>query len=417
MGLLRFPEQVGTTDNDILRAGSQTVTFGLSGDDELRATVNSEYNFLAGGAGNDKYYSAQGAAITIFDTGGTDTLFAPRLGITDWYTYAATVENGRHLIAWSSRYGDQIAIANWRDRDNSIEYVSLSDGVFTLSDVIAAVQRSPNYRGDFSIVELSYVDILPTGTTLADVQEFLSYIEEQEEALAKPTPVAPINSTPISDSSSVQSSRIRELTASTGDEVFQGLSDKVDVLRQSSSFSNYSIQKIGTTVVLTDNTGSGGTDTLVGIERVEFSDKAVAFDVDGATSAGGIYRLYKATFNREPDTNGLGYWIGEADLETKDAVRMAEDFTWSEEFQNLYGIQTTDNYGTGNNIRALIEGFYENVLGRTPDEGGLNFYTGVIESKERTVGRVLAEISDSQENYDGTIELIANGIVFDPYLG
>ena len=42
---------------------------------------------------------------------------------------------------------------------------------------------------------------------------------------------------------------------------------------------------------------------------------------------------------------------------------------------------------------------------------------GVIESKERSVGRVLAEISDSQENYDVTIELIANGIVFDPWVG
>ena len=96
---------------------------------------------------------------------------------------------------------------------------------------------------------------------------------------------------------------------------------------------------------------------------------------------------------------------------------MAEDFSWSREFQNLYGITTTDNYGTGTDVSELVTGFYENVLGRTPDQGGLDFYTGVIESKERTVGRVLAEISDSQENYEGTIDLIANGIVFDPWLG
>ena len=170
-------------------------------------------------------------------------------------------------------------------------------------------------------------------------------------------------------------------------------------------------------VTITDNTGLTGIDSLTNVERVRFYDQTLALDFDGATSAGGIYRLYKATFNREPDAGGLGYWIAQADAGNKDAVRMAEDFTWSQEFQDLYNITTTDNYGTGNNIRALIEGFYENVLGRTPDEGGLNFYTGVIESKDRTVGRVLAEISDSQENYDGTIELIANGIVFDPYLG
>jgi hypothetical protein len=223
----------------------------------------------------------------------------------------------------------------------------------------------------------------------------------------------------ISDTStaSEKSTRVREFTASSGDEVFQGSNDKIDVVIQAGNLTNFRIQKVGDTVVLTDNSGSGGTDTLVGIERVTFSDKAIAFDFNGATSAGGIYRLYKATFNREPDTGGLGYWIGEADAEMKDAVRVAEDFIWSKEFQQLYGITTQDNYGTGTNVRTLVTGFYENVLGRTPDQGGLDYYTGVIETREKTVGRVLAEISDSQENYDGTIELIANGIVFDPWVG
>ena len=208
--------------------------------------------------------------------------------------------------------------------------------------------------------------------------------------------------------------RLNEQIAGVGSETFQGESDKIDVVIQTGNLTNFGIQKVGDTVVLTDNSGSGGTDTLVGIERVTFSDKAIAFDTDGATSAGGIYRLYKATFNREPDSGGLGYWIAQADAGNKDAVRMAEDFVWSQEFQDLYDITTTDNYGTSTNVRTLVTGFYENVLGRTPDQGGLDYYTGVIGTKEKTVGRVLAEISDSQENYDGTIELIANGIVFEP---
>ena len=168
---------------------------------------------------------------------------------------------------------------------------------------------------------------------------------------------------------------------------------------------------------ISDGSGTEGSDRMTGVERAVFADATVALDLDGSTSAGGIYRLYKATFNREPDAGGLGYWIAQADAGNKDAVRMAEDFVWSQEFQDLYNITTTDNYGTGTDVSELVTGFYENVLGRTPDQGGLDFYTGVIESKERTVGRVLAEISDSQENYAGTIELIANGIVFDPYLG
>ena len=221
----------------------------------------------------------------------------------------------------------------------------------------------------------------------------------------------------IDGSTDSESANLHQFIAKSGNETFHGLSGKINVVRQSGDFSSFTIQKIGNNFVLNDNNGSGGTDTLVDMQRCIFDDKALALDMDGAASAGGIYRLYKATFNREPDHGGLGYWIAQADSKTKDAVRMAEDFIWSEEFQSLYGITTTDNYGTGTNIRGLVTGFYGNVLGRSPDQGGLDFYTGVIESKERTVGRVLAEISDSQENYDGTIELIANGIVFEPWIG
>ena len=177
----------------------------------------------------------------------------------------------------------------------------------------------------------------------------------------------------------------------------------------------YSTQK--SNITKTSNGYSVNGDTLINIERIQFEDADIALDTDGATSAGGIYRLYKATFNREPDTVGLGYWIAQADGDFKDAVRMAEDFTWSEEFQSLYNITTTDNYGTGTDVSELVTGFYENVLGRAPDVSGLNYYTDVIESHEKTVGRVLAEISDSPENYDNTIELIQNGIQYDLWLG
>lgn len=159
-----------------------------------------------------------------------------------------------------------------------------------------------------------------------------------------------------------------------------------------------------------------GVDTLNSVERMMFADQAVAYDVDGPTSAGGIYRLYKATFDRTPDLGGLGYWIDRAD-NGRSAVSMAEDFVWSQEFQQLYGVTTQDQYLTGSDITALVTGFYRNVLDREPDQGGLNFYVGVINSQERTVGRVLAEISDSPENYAATIGLIQNGIQYDVWFG
>lgn len=157
-----------------------------------------------------------------------------------------------------------------------------------------------------------------------------------------------------------------------------------------------------------------GADSLADVERLEFADFGVALDTDGPTSAGGIYRLYQATFDRLPDLGGLGYWIRQAD-NGESSIRIAEDFTWSQEFQQLYGVSTHDNYQTGADIASLVSGFYQHVLHRAPDQGGLDYYVGVIESREKTVGQVLAEIADSPENYAATIAQIEDGIQYLPW--
>jgi Ca2+-binding RTX toxin-like protein len=168
-------------------------------------------------------------------------------------------------------------------------------------------------------------------------------------------------------------------------------------------------------VTVDDRFGSSiGHDSFTNVERIEFADYGIAFDVSEANQAGGIYRLYQAAFDRVPDLPGLGYWIEQAD-EGKNAVRMGEDFTWSQEFQSVYQVAITDNYASGVSLDHLVKGFYHNVLGRDPDAGGLTYYSGVIGSHEKTVGRVLAEIADSPENRDLVADDIINGILYRPY--
>ena len=157
-------------------------------------------------------------------------------------------------------------------------------------------------------------------------------------------------------------------------------------------------------------------DLLLSVERLEFSDVSLAFDTDAANNAGGIYRLYKAALNRTPDLVGLGYWIAHADAGSKDAVQMATDFTYADEFKTLYGVQTVDNYMTGEDITALVTKIYENVLDRAPDAGGRDYYVGQITAKSKTVGQVLAEISDSAENKLAVADLIGTGIEYTPWV-
>ena len=177
----------------------------------------------------------------------------------------------------------------------------------------------------------------------------------------------------------------------------------------------YSVSHADASYMVIDNLGAAGMDSLDSIERLQFADRNIALDINGANSAGGIYRLYQAAFDRTPDLGGLGYWIDRAD-HGHSAVAMAIDFTWSAEFQQLFQTTTQGNYGEGADIPSLVDGFYQHVLHRTPDQGGLDFYTATIVDHDKTVGQVLAEISDSPENYAQVTGQIQDGIDYDPWL-
>lgn len=156
---------------------------------------------------------------------------------------------------------------------------------------------------------------------------------------------------------------------------------------------------------------------LNSFKRVEFADANIALDVLGSNSAGGIFRLYQAALNRTPDQEGLGFWIKWADSGAVDAVTMASRFIWETEFKQLYNVNPRDDYLTGANLQSVVSKMYENVLKRAPDPAGLNFYVGTIQSKEKTAGRVLAEISDSPENFQLTLVGVQNGIQYQEYQG
>jgi len=189
----------------------------------------------------------------------------------------------------------------------------------------------------------------------------------------------------------------------------------LDTLKYTLSQANYTLA-LGETNSTVKEISTNTNDSFSTIERILFSDNAVALDIDGANSAGGIYRTYKAAFNRVPDKGGFGYWIDRADKGAS-AVQMAEGFVWSAEFQTLYGVTTSDNYLVGNDIEAIVDLFYRNVLGRAPDQGGLDYYASTIVAQDKTGGRVLAEIADSAENKVNLLPTIESGMSYDLWVG
>lgn len=177
----------------------------------------------------------------------------------------------------------------------------------------------------------------------------------------------------------------------------------VDTALYAGAMAGYAISKSASGFAVQ---GAEGSDTLVHVERLMFSDTNVALDIDGI--GGQAYRLYQAAFNRTPDRAGLGYWIAALD-HGADLRDVARGFVDSAEFRSpeLYGPSPTN--------AQLVTKYYENVLHRAPEPGGYAYWLGVLDRHQDTPAGVLANISESAENQAGVIGVIGNGFAYTPY--
>jgi len=191
---------------------------------------------------------------------------------------------------------------------------------------------------------------------------------------------------------------------STANDVMNGGLGK-DTVKYTGKLSSYSINRSADSVSI-DKPGNAQ-DSLTNIERLMFDDHTLALDTAGV--AGQAYRIYKAAFNRTPDNGGLGYWIAQMD-KGMNTVDVSARFIDSPEFRGLYG-QNPSNAG-------FLTKVYTNVLGRTPDQGGYNWWLNELNTNPtKTKAKVLADFAESQENKDSVATLIGNGIQYTEFLG
>ena len=176
----------------------------------------------------------------------------------------------------------------------------------------------------------------------------------------------------------------------------------VDIICESGSRNQYSVTKSNSVLIVTDSIANrDGADTLENIERLQFSDRKVAYDVSG--DAGEAYRIYKAALGRAPDAQGLGDWIRSLDAGDSLETHVAAGFTNSAEFIQKYGAHPTDT--------QFITLLYQNVLGRAPDAPGLKNWQDALNSGSSRE-HVLVGFSESQENIQNTAPLTNNGIEY-----
>jgi Ca2+-binding RTX toxin-like protein len=151
-------------------------------------------------------------------------------------------------------------------------------------------------------------------------------------------------------------------------------------------------------------TATGEADTLVGIERLQFADTAIAYDISG--NAGQIYRLYQAVFNRQPDHPGMGFWLSVAEDRGWSMRDIASGFFNSDEFRTMYA---------SNSDTEFLAKLYLNALHRPYDQPGLDSWLHAI-SLGVTREEILLGFAESAENQAQVIGSIQNGITYTPFI-
>ena len=119
-----------------------------------------------------------------------------------------------------------------------------------------------------------------------------------------------------------------------------------------------------------------------GLVRATHPGKAVITAASGGKTAtctvtvspkdlieGFVYRMYRICLLREPDPDGLSYWVGK--LRNREA-------TGSEIAQGFYCSQEMVNRRLSNS--EFVTRAYEGIMGRSPDAGGLQYWTGLLDS-------------------------------------
>lgn len=190
-----------------------------------------------------------------------------------------------------------------------------------------------------------------------------------------------------------------------GNDVIDGAAGR-DTVRFAGKLAEYTLASSFGSLQVSANDGMSGFATLSNVERLQFADLNMAYDISGI--AGKAYRIYQAAFDRTPDAGGLGFWISVMDKGYA-LVDVADAFIKSAEFAVLYGAQPSN--------ADMLTRLYQNVLHRTPDAGGYAFWLDVLDRHAVSRAQVLAEFSESPENQAALIGVIGNGFSYQPYGG
>lgn len=201
----------------------------------------------------------------------------------------------------------------------------------------------------------------------------------------------------------ISSTGAAPVTLSTGpdnDDVDGG--SGIDTVRYSGPRHDYDIVASGIGLTVTDRTGREGVDRLIDVERLQFADGRVAFDLEG--HAGSVAKVLGAVFGKSAVANREYAGIG---------LRLMDG---GMDYQDLVGLAIDHRLGTAASHADVVALLYSNVIGSDPSPAVLAGYVEMLDSglqSRSSLGVLAADTSYNADNI-GLAGLVGTGL---HYLG
>lgn len=162
-------------------------------------------------------------------------------------------------------------------------------------------------------------------------------------------------------------------TGGAGNDVISG-GEGVDIATFVGTRANFQITRTGNQLAVADGKGTQGNDTLQSVERLQFEDQSLAYDLDG--NAGMAARL-------------LGAIAGKTAVVNKEYVGIAIDLLdKGMTADQIATVALNVVLGGNTSSRAVVGQIYKNLVGSAPDDATLNQFAGMLDRGEMTAGQL-----------------------------
>ncbi len=191
-------------------------------------------------------------------------------------------------------------------------------------------------------------------------------------------------------------------TGSAGNDTLDG-GGGIDTAVFSGARAAYTVTPAGSAATVRANSGNDGTDTLINVERLKFSDFSVALDISG--NAGTTAKILGAVFGFESVKNkeytGIGLHLLDDGMSYGDLMKLAIDA----------------KLGAGASNTAVVNLLYTNVVGYAPPADELAFFKGWLDSGAYTQATLGVLAADTVLNTDNIklVGLVTSGLEYLPH--